>query len=80
VPCALLSLKVVLTFGIRDKKLAFHSLSFVCISVLPARMSVHHVNAMSAKAGRDRASDPLELELQTVVNYHMGDGNRTQFL
>ena len=81
-PCALLCLKVELTFGIRDKKLAFRSLSFirVCMNVLLACMSVYHVNAMSMKAGRERASDPLELELQTVVSYHVGDGNQAQFL
>lgn len=42
---------------------------FMCMSVLPASLSVHHMYAMSMKAG-----DPLGLEL-TVVSYHLGTYN-----
>ena len=42
---------------------------FMCMSVLPASLSVHHVYAMSVKAG-----DPLGLQL-TVVSYDVGTYN-----
>ena len=31
----------------------------------------------SSHGGQKRASDPLKLELQTIVSYHMGAGNQT---
>jgi hypothetical protein len=34
----------------------------------------------SASMEARRGSDPLELELQIVVNYHVGAGNKTQVL
>jgi hypothetical protein len=33
-----------------------------------------------AHGGHKRALDPLELELQGVVSYHMGAGNQIQVL
>lgn len=35
---------------------------FICLSVLPAIMSVYHMHVVSSGAG-DRVADPLGLEL-----------------
>ena len=43
------------------------------MSVLSSCLSVHRV--CSVLGGQKRASDSLELELQTVVNSHVGAGN-----
>lgn len=40
-----------------------------------ASMSAHYLCA-GPKETRGRAPEPLKLELQTVVNYHVGDGNK----
>lgn len=45
------------------------------MSVLPAFMFVHHVSVYLVPM-EVRVSDPLELELQLVVSYHVGVGNR----
>lgn len=47
---------------------------FMCMSTLSKCMSVHHVEAWSPR----RPSDPLRLELQVVVNKHMGARNQTR--
>lgn len=41
------------------------------MDVLPACMSVHHMRVW-CRGGQRRVSDPLELELQTVVSHHVG--------
>jgi hypothetical protein len=46
------------------------------MSVLHVCMSVHHMDACRGQKG---AFDPLELELQTVTNHHVGAGNQTVF-
>ena len=46
---------------------------FVCIDVLPTCMSVLNC-VLGACTGQKEASDPLELELQTAVNCHVGAG------
>lgn len=48
---------------------------FMCMNIFPACMSVYHMHAVTQK----RASDPLELELQTVVS-PQGTENQTQFI
>lgn len=48
---------------------------FMCMNVFPACMSVYHMQAVPQK----RASDPLELELQTVMS-PQGTENQTQFI
>ena len=44
----------------------------MCMGVLPSWISVYHV--CSAHRGQERAADPLELELQTVLSYHVALG------
>lgn len=46
---------------------------FVCISVCTAQMSVD-------PRDQQRVSDPVGLELQMIVNGHLGAGNPTQVL
>lgn len=46
---------------------------------LPAWMSVHHLCVSSPQRPEDTLG-PLELELKTVVSYHVGDGNHTWVL
>lgn len=46
---------------------------YMCISILPSLVYVCCVHSSQKKV-----LGPLELELQVVVNYHMGDGNLTQ--
>lgn len=41
-------------------------------------MSVYHM--LDAHRDQKRSLDPLELEVKTVVSYHMGSGNRTGVL
>ena len=49
----------------------------MCIRILPTlcqhTMCMHY-------GGQKKALDPLGLELQTVVSYHVGAGNPTQIL
>lgn len=45
------------------------------MSVLPTYMYVHHVP--SASGGKKRKSDPLKLELERIVDYHLGARNQT---
>lgn len=47
-------------------------LYFMCIGVLPACISVHHMCAVLVES---RGSDPLDLELQTLVSSHVGAGD-----
>lgn len=42
-------------------------IDLICISVLPAYMYIHAPHAYGAHRGHKRASDPPELELQSVV-------------
>ena len=48
------------------------------VGVLLACMSIIYVSG--AHEDQKRASDPLELELQTVVSHHVGAGDWTQIL
>lgn len=43
------------------------------MTVLPARMYVHHVCLVPT--GQKSVPDPLKLELGMVVSYHVGDGS-----
>lgn len=53
----------------------------MCMGILPACISVHHVCAMlSAFRGQKRAPDPLEWKLQTVANSYVNAGNQTLVL
>lgn len=47
------------------------------MSALPVYMQMHHMCTMPAEA-RKRMSDPLKLELKTVVNIHMGVGTKPE--
>jgi hypothetical protein len=49
----------------------------MCMDVLPAGMSVHHLHAWG-QGGQKRALDSLES--QTGVSCHVGAGNRTSVL
>lgn len=42
----------------------------------PVYMSMYHVQTVPAHRVQKRSLDPLEPELQTVVNYPVGAGNR----
>ena len=55
----------------------FNLVCLMCMSILPVCISVYQVCSLSAQ---ERASDALELELQTAVNGHVGAGNQTQDL
>lgn len=48
-------------------------------SILPACMSAYHMCA-GAQVNQKRVLDPLDLELQMVVRYHVGSGNQTCIL
>jgi hypothetical protein len=48
------------------------------VGVLLACMSIIYVSG--AHEDQKRASDPLELELQTVVSHHVGSRNQTWVL
>lgn len=41
---------------------------------------VYTMDMRSDFKGQKRTLDPLKLELQMVVSYHVGGGNRTQVL
>ena len=52
---------------------------FVCMLALPAGVFVHCVFFWCSQRPK-RLSDPLRLELQTIVSHHVGAGNLTQIL
>lgn len=45
------------------------------MALLPDYMSVPHV--CTAHGGQKKTSDPVELELQMVLSYHVGARNQT---
>lgn len=47
----------------------------MCMGDLPACMSVYHMPCVYR--GQKKVSDPLGLELQTVVHCYVGSWNRT---
>lgn len=49
------------------------------MNVLYARIYVHHAGAWYPQRSEE-VLDPLELELQKVVSWHMGAGNGTRVL
>ena len=56
-------------------QLLFHFLEWVfCLHVLHEYCKLHECNA---HGGLKRALDPLELEVQTVVSYHICAENQT---
>jgi hypothetical protein len=63
-----LSLKVIF-----EKILLVFFYNFKCIGVQPGSGSVRHV---VAQEGQKRMLGPMELELETVVRYHAGAGNK----
>lgn len=50
----------------------------MCMDILSACVSVHHVDA--DPLAKERESDVLALELQVVVSHSVGAGNQTQVL
>lgn len=46
----------------------------MCMGVVPACMSLHHMCAVSSEARRGFRIDPLELELELVVSHQMDAG------
>lgn len=48
------------------------------MSVLPACMSIPFVCLVLAESRRQ--SDPIKLELETIVGHHVSAGNRTEVL
>lgn len=52
---------------------------FQCFKVgVYACMHVCAPHIRSACGGQEKASDPQELEFQSVANYHVGSGNQTR--
>jgi hypothetical protein len=49
----------------------------MCMSVLPACMSVHHAWCLQKT---EEVSDALDLKLQMVMSHHVGAGNQTRVL
>lgn len=47
----------------------------MCVSILPARMSVHSISDRCPRG--QEVPNPLELEWQTFVSVYVGDGNQT---
>lgn len=43
----------------------------MCMSILPACMSVHHVCVPDAHADQKKTSDPLELKSQMKMRFHV---------
>lgn len=52
----------------------FNKYLFICMNVLPACMDMHPVQP------RQKASEPLELELQMVERHPVGAQNQTSIL
>lgn len=54
----------------------FYSLKvyWMYMSVLPECVCVHHINACCLRKSEEKASDPLELKLQTARSHHVGSG------
>jgi hypothetical protein len=50
----------------------FSSFYFMYMNTLPVCMSVHHMCAWCPWRPGKKVSDPLELELQSVLSYHVG--------
>lgn len=51
------------------------------IGILPVSMCVTpHVYLVSVQGGQKRVSDFVELELETVVSFHVGTGNQILIL
>lgn len=47
----------------------------MCVSILPAPMSVHSISDRCPRG--QEVANPLELEWQTFVSVYVGDGNQT---
>jgi hypothetical protein len=47
----------------------------MCMGILFAHMSMHCLSVVPAET--EEGLEPLELELQTIVSYHVGSENRT---
>lgn len=56
-------------FGVEKEILKKKIYYFACMDVLPACMSMYHMYAVSLEDRR--VSDPLGLEIQTVVSCHV---------
>lgn len=44
---------------------------FVCISILPACISLHHMHVWNLQRPKEDILDPLELEIEQVVSFHV---------
>ena len=47
---------------------------FLCVSILPPSKSLHQMHTWYLWRPEE-GTDPLELELQTIVSHHVGAGN-----
>ena len=52
----------------------------MCMNVLPAFVSTHHVHVVLVIVRRGRASDLFGLQVRVVVSGHVGAGNQTLVL
>lgn len=58
--------------------MGFDILSYLmCMNVLPACMSLHHLYALPKEARRGHQIQPLGQEQQTVVRHQVDSGNRS---
>lgn len=58
--------------------MGFDILSYLmCMSVLPACMSLHHLYALPKEARRRHQIQPLGQERQTIVRHQVDSGNRS---
>ena len=51
----------------------------MCMSVPPVCVHVYYIHA-GARGGQKRVLDPLEVELQMFVSYHIGSGKQALVL
>lgn len=44
---------------------------FMCIDILPACISLHHMHVWNLQRPKEDTLDPLELEIEQVVSFHV---------
>jgi len=67
-----------MTPNLRPKFFFLKVFYFAYVSALPAGTYAHHV--LQCPWRPEKLLDPLELELQLVMSWHVGTGNWTQVL
>lgn len=65
-----------ISVGSSEYLLCFKQIAFMCMDVLSICMSVYHMHAGHPQRPGEGV-DPLILDLQMVVNQHVGAGDRT---